>query len=216
MFKPRAFRGKKACVLGFGISGKECAKLLRRAGFEVFISEERKLSPLQKPAGVKWESGGHTDKVFDCAFVVKSPGMPSAHPLLKKLAARKIPVFSELEVALAYVPKSCKIFAITGTNGKTTTTALLSEILKQECKLEGRGRKVFTAGNIGVPLSALAAKISAGSFIVLETSSYQLEDSTYFKPNYAAILNITPDHVEHHGSLKKYCAAIFIIIAAGI
>lgn len=207
MFNLKKFKNKKACVLGLGKSGRECAKLLKRQGFEVFISEG---SPRPIPIeleGIECETGGHTNKVLDCDFIVKSPGISCNIPIIKKIKAKKIPLFSEIEIACAFLPKTCKLFAITGTNGKTTTTMMLGEILKAHAVNENKGRKVYILGNIGTPISSISDKVEDGSFIVLEVSSYQLESSTYFKPDVAAVLNITPDHLEHHGSLKKYVQA---------
>jgi len=201
--------GKKACVIGMGKSGIAAANLLARKNFRVLISDAQKAAPgrnrLHKKVEV--ETGKHSDKVFDCDFIVKSPGVLPASSVMQKAVKEKIPVYSEMEVALSYLPKGCKVIAITGTNGKTTTVSLLSEILKQHCRDRKNGKRVFTAGNIGVPLADSIGKIKSGDYIVLEVSSYQLEDSTYFKPNAGAVLNITPDHIEHHGSFEKYIAA---------
>jgi UDP-N-acetylmuramoylalanine--D-glutamate ligase len=207
MFKVEDFKGKKAGILGFGRSGRECAELLKRNGFQVFISEEKTLPVSSKIKGVPMESGGHTDRVLECDFIIKSPGISAYNPIIKKIKKRGIKIFSELEVAAAFLPKDRKIFAITGTNGKTTSTEMLGQILKMHCKDEKKKRKVFVVGNIGAPLSAVADKVPSGSLIVLEVSSYQLEDSGYFKPDYAAILNITPDHLVHHGGFDRYLSA---------
>ncbi|WP_424245622.1 UDP-N-acetylmuramoylalanine--D-glutamate ligase [Elusimicrobium posterum] len=209
MFKGSNFRGKRACVLGGGKSGMAAAELLSKKGFKVLISEEKeiKISALDLPKNTTAETGGHTDKIWECGFIVKSPGiMPSNH-ILKEAKKRGVPVFSETEVSVSYLPASCKIFAITGTNGKTTTTLLLTEILKTFVEKENKGRRVFTVGNIGDPLANYIGEIKPKDLIVMEVSSYQLEDSTYFKPYAAALLNITPDHLDHHGSLKKYIEA---------
>ncbi len=207
MFSPQKFKGKKACVLGMGKSGISCARLLKRQGFEVLISDSRAIPQPTGLEGIEIETGGHSQAVFDCDFIIKSPGIIPRHPILNKLRKLKKPIFSELETACAFVPKSCKIFAITGTNGKTTTTVMLSEIMNAHCLNEKKGQKVYTVGNIGKPFSSVADSIEEGSIIVIEVSSYQLEDSTYFKPYVSALLNITPDHEEHHGSLKKYIEA---------
>lgn len=216
MFKASELKGKKACVLGIGKSGLAAAQLLSKKGFKVFISENSdvNISALDLPKNAQVETGGHTDKVFDCGFAVKSPGIPSGAKILKELKKRNIPVFSEVEVSLSFLPKSCKVFAITGTNGKTTTTLLLSEILKTFCYDEGKGRNVFTVGNIGDPLAMYIDQIKAKDLIVMEVSSYQLEDSTFIKPYAATILNITPDHLDHHGSFNKYIKAKSKIFSA--
>ena len=208
MFKPHLFEHKKIGVLGSGRSGRAAAALLAAKGFEVLISEENTLAQLpQLPQGVEIETGGHSEKLFACACFIKSPGIFPKHPVLKKAKELKIPVFSELEVALAFLPKKVSVFAVTGTNGKTTTTTLLGEILKQRAQREGQNRKVFVCGNIGTPVSECVNQIKSGDDLVIEVSSYQLEDSTFFRPHIACLLNITPDHLDHHGGMKKYIKA---------
>ncbi len=207
MFSVKKYKNKKVCVLGMGKSGVACAHLLRAKGFKVLLSENSAQPVAEGLKGVEVETGGHTDKVLACGFVVKSPGIEPHTPILKKIKELKIPIFSEIEIARAFAPKDCKIFAVSGTNGKTTTTVMLSEIMKAHCTLERKGRKVYTVGNIGQPFSSVAAKVKSGGIVVMEVSSYQLEDSSYFKPFCGCILNITPDHLEHHGSLQKYIAA---------
>ena len=210
MFKKKKFTGQKACVLGFGRSGRAIAELLYAHGFDVLISEQAVFPnadsvPLSK--GIEVELGGHTDKVFECGFWVKSPGVLPFSPVLAAGKKHKIPVFSELEVALSFMPKNIRIFAVTGTNGKTTTTTLLGEVLKEDALSRGKGRRVYVCGNIGNPVSKIASSVKQGDDLVIEVSSYQLEDSTYFRPNYACILNVTPDHLDHHGGMKNYIKA---------
>lgn len=210
MFKPEKFAGKKACVLGLGRSGRQAAALLRRHGFAVLISEEhpmQNVAALGLPEGVEVETGGHTDKVYECAFIIKSPGIFPNSPVLKQARKRKIPVFSELEAALAFAPKGVTVLAVSGTNGKTTTTTLLGEILKEYCARCAPKRKVFVTGNIGAPVSASADLLKPKDYLVIEVSSYQLEDSTFFRPKAACLLNITPDHLDHHGGMDNYVKA---------
>jgi len=208
MFKPEKFIGTTACVLGAGKSGREAAKLLANHGFSVLISEENKLSRVPELApGISLEIGAHSSRVFACGFIIKSPGIFPRHPVLQEARKRKIPIFSELEVAIAFMPKDISVLAISGTNGKTTTTALLGEIMKEHCVRRYPKRRTFVAGNIGAPVSAVADQIRSKDFLVLETSSYQLEDSSYFRPKVAGLLNITPDHLDHHGSMEKYIHA---------
>ncbi|MDR0291349.1 MAG: UDP-N-acetylmuramoyl-L-alanine--D-glutamate ligase [Elusimicrobium sp.] len=209
MFKASDFKGKKACVLGLGKSGVAAAKLLAKKGFKVLVSEAKNADAGKFNLGknVEIETNGHTDKIFDCAFIVKSPGMPGHAPVLLKAKRKGIKIFSETEVAVSFIPKSAKIIAITGTNGKTTTTMLTAAVFRQHCKDKKNGKKVFMAGNVGDPLSNYADKIKSGDYVVAELSSYQLEDSIFFKPRAAAVLNITPDHIDHHGSFERYMAA---------
>jgi len=209
-FDIRNYEGKTACVLGCGKSGSESARLLAARGMRVLVSEEKKRAELKYAPEfshplIEAEFGGHTDRIFSCAFAVKSPGLFPQAAALRKLRASKIPVFSEMEVALSFLPE-CEIFAVTGTNGKTTATALVDGILKEEVRLRGRGA-AYAGGNIGVPLSALAGKVKRGDFVTLEVSSYQLEDSAFLRPDSACVLNVTPDHLDHHGGMENYIAA---------
>lgn len=210
MFKPEKFKGKKACILGLGRSGRQAAALLCRHGFDVLISEEHEMAHLQTlglPAQAEVETGGHSEKVFACGFIVKSPGIFPKSAVLKEARKRKIPVFSELEVALAFAPKGICVLAVSGTNGKTTTTSLLGEILKEYCARLAPKRRVFVTGNIGAPVSAAVDQMKPKDFLVIEVSSYQLEDSTFFRPKVACLLNITPDHLDHHGGMANYIKA---------
>jgi len=191
-----------------GKSGQSVARLLSKKGFKVIGSDSRPRGDLKKvlkglPAEVKWEGGGHSDRLLACSFVVKSPGIKPDLPILKKLADKKIPVYSELEIALAFA-KAKGIVAITGTNGKSTTTALTLEIFKAGLP---KGRKAILGGNIGIPISTSAPAAKATDVLIIECSSYQLEDSAHFEPRASAILNITADHLDHHGSMEAYLAA---------
>lgn len=204
-FDPKAFRRKRACVLGLGRSGIAAARLLARKGFAIFVSDQRPRAELKKaaaglPRGALWEGGGHGERVLRCGFAVKSPGMPSGAPVLARLREAGVPVFSELEVALAFCPP-VELVAVTGTNGKTTTTELAAAAFR------AARRRVHVGGNTGTPLSALVSGVRRGDTLVLEVSSYQLEDSRWFAPDAAALLNVTPDHVDHHGSMDAYIAA---------
>ena len=207
-FDPRSFRRKFAGVLGLGRSGQSVARLLAKKGFKVLASDSRPRSELKKalkglPSKVKWEGGSHSDRLLACSFVVKSPGLKPDLSILKKLAEKGVPVYSELEIALAF-SKAKGVVAITGTNGKSTTTALAYEIFKAGLP---KSRKAVLGGNIGIPISTVAPAAKAADVLVIECSSYQLEDSAHFEPRAAAILNITADHLDHHGSMDAYLAA---------
>lgn len=207
-FDPRMYRQKLAGVLGLGRSGQAVARLLAKKGFRVLGSDARPRAELKKalkgfPAGAKWEGGGHSDRLLKCAFVVKSPGLKPDLAILQKLREKGVPVYSELEIALAF-SKAKGVVAITGTNGKSTTTQLTWEIFKAGLP---RGRKAILGGNIGVPISASAPAAHASDALIIEASSYQLEDSAHFEPRAAAVLNITADHLDHHGSMAAYVAA---------
>lgn len=208
MFNVEKVKGKKVCVLGFGRSGRAVAALLAHRGFQVLISESSTINhgpSYQLPPSIEIEGGGHTDKIFDCDFWIKSPGLSPRKPELLEAKKRGIPVFSELEVAIGCMPKGVRIFAVTGTNGKTTTTSLLGQILQLDA--QNKKRNVFVCGNIGNPVSNFADRVKTGDDVVIEVSSYQLEDSTYFRPHIACLLNITPDHLDHHNGMKNYIKA---------
>ena len=199
MFNLSDFAGKKACVLGGGKSGKAVAELLAAHGMQVLISDGNPAASVSPSASIELETG--------CGFIVKSPGVFPHSEILQQAAQRQIPVFSELEVALSFLPENVQILAVTGTNGKTTTTTLLGEILKAQIAREKSACRVLVCGNIGNPVSACVSQAQAGVNLVIEVSSYQLEDSTYFHPHIAGLLNITPDHLDHHGGMKIYIAA---------
>jgi len=196
---------KKVSVLGIGKTGVSVANLLFELGYDVFVSE---ILPLEKvknniqslKSGIKYETGIHSDKVLDADLIVKSPGIPKNIPVLVEARKRKIEILSELEVAFNYISPKL-IIAITGTNGKTTVTTLTGEIFKNA------GFDTIVAGNIGTPLSDFVKKITKESIVVLEVSSYQLENIKKFKPDISCILNITSDHLEHHSTMDEYIKA---------
>ncbi|MFA5140940.1 MAG: UDP-N-acetylmuramoyl-L-alanine--D-glutamate ligase [Elusimicrobiota bacterium] len=204
-FDPKAFKRKHAVVLGLGRSGEAAAKLLLKKGFRVFGSDSRPRKELRRLASrlgkrFAFEGGGHSDRILRAAFAVKSPGMHPDSPALAKLRAAGIPVFSEMEVALAFLPE-VELVAVTGTNGKTTTAALTAAVF------QAARRRTHLLGNVGTPLAASASRIRKGDTVVLEVSSYQLEDSVFFRPDSSVILNITSDHLEHHKTMQSYIAA---------
>ncbi len=207
MFNLADFKGKKVSVLGGGKSGQAVAQLLALHGCEVLISDEGMVQLAVPSARITVENGGHTEQVFLADFIVKSPGIFPKSAVLFKARELRVPVFSELEVALSFLPKNVRVLAVTGTNGKTTTTALLGEILKQKLTRENSTRKVWVCGNIGNPVSTCIPHVQEGDELVIEVSSYQLEDSTYFHPQIVGLLNVTPDHLDHHGGMKNYIAA---------
>ncbi|MCL2484709.1 MAG: UDP-N-acetylmuramoyl-L-alanine--D-glutamate ligase [Endomicrobia bacterium] len=192
---------KKIGVLGLGKSGVAAANLAVKLGYDVFASDsgkKREIAGLNKK--VKTEFGGHTDKILDSGIIIKSPGIHSDIPILKKAKKRKIKVISELEFSLNN-SKYKKIIAITGTNGKTTVTDLTSKIIKAAHK------DSIVAGNIGFPLADKSLKTTKNTYITMELSSYQLEDMPEFRPDISVLLNITPDHLEHHKTMAKYIKA---------
>ncbi len=199
------FRGKRALVIGLGKSGVAAARLLHQKKARVVVTDERPANELKEalsalPASLRVETGSHASfaKAYD--LIVVSPGVDWNLPFLVRARKKGVPVWPELELAWRCV-RPYQTAAVTGTNGKTTTTALLGEILRKT------GRPVVVGGNIGVPLSALARKISRRTFLVLEVSSYQLEGHQTFHPNVGAVLNVTPDHLGRHGTMRNYAAA---------
>ncbi len=195
--------GIKIAVLGLGKSGIACANLAVSKGYDVFASDSGKLrthKQMNLNKKVETEFGKHSKKVLDCDIIIKSPGLPNELEILEQARKNEIPILSELDFALNFA-KPKKIIAVTGTNGKTTTTTLIYEIIKKGYK------NTFVAGNIGFPISEVVTKLNSKSILVLELSSYQLEDSPYFRPNISISLNITPDHLKHHHTMTNYVKA---------
>ena len=190
---------RRFAVIGAGRSGLAAASLLHSAGASVFISEESSRR-VQAPPGVQVEVGGHTRSLLHADIIVRSPGVSNHLPILEEARRKGIALWSELELASRMIHPHL-IAAITGTNGKTTTTTLLGNIFKKA------NPKTVVGGNIGTPLAELVSQIDSKTDVVLEVSSYQLEDIHTFHPQIAVILNITPDHLEHHGTMKAYIEA---------
>ena len=206
-------KGKRVLVVGLGKSGLAAALFLRRHGAQVTVSDIRSAEALAKdiPAlleeGVNVEAGGHGLLTFRRQdLIVVSPGVPLDTPELAQVRSFGLPVIGELELAARFLKG--KILAITGSNGKTTTTTLVGEILK------AAGLPTLVAGNIGVPVIALAEESADETWSVLEVSSFQLETTVQFHPQIAVILNITPDHLDRHGTFENYAMAKERIFAA--
>jgi UDP-N-acetylmuramoylalanine--D-glutamate ligase len=199
------FKNKKISVIGLGKTGLSAAGLLVNLGADVFVSEIKsqnevsgEISRLDRRVG--YETGQHSGRLLDAELVIKSPGVKSDLPVLIECARKDIPVWSELELSSRLITPEILV-AITGTNGKTTTTTLVSNIFRKA------GFNVITAGNIDKPLSSFVSKIDKSTAVILEVSSYQLENIDLFKPHISCILNITPDHLEHHETMQKYIEA---------
>ncbi|MGB6690025.1 MAG: UDP-N-acetylmuramoyl-L-alanine--D-glutamate ligase [Terracidiphilus sp.] len=206
-------KGKKVLVVGLGKSGLAAALFLRRRGAQVTVSDVRSAEALAKdiPAlleeGIMVEAGGHGLLTFRRQdLIVVSPGVPLDTPELAQVKAFGLPVIGELELASRFLKG--KILAITGSNGKTTTTALVGAILEEA------GLRTLVGGNIGVPVVALIDESTDDTWSVLEVSSFQLESTEQFHPSIAVILNITPDHLDRHGSFENYALAKERIFAA--
>jgi UDP-N-acetylmuramoylalanine--D-glutamate ligase len=198
-------KGKKVLVVGLGKSGLAAALFLRRRGAQVTVSDVRSAEALAKeiPAlieeGIMVEAGGHGLLTFRRQdLIVVRPGVPLDTPELAQVKSFGLPVIGELELAARFLKG--KMIAVTGSNGKTTTTTLLGEILT------AAGLPTLVGGNIGVPVVALLDSSTDETWSVLEVSSFQLETTQQFHPSIAVILNITPDHLDRHGSFENYCA----------
>ncbi|MDB3870503.1 UDP-N-acetylmuramoyl-L-alanine--D-glutamate ligase [bacterium] len=199
---------KRIVVLGAGISGVGAAVLAKKKGFEVFVSDKGKITEDNKKVllnnEVDWEENNHTfDKILNADEVIKSPGIPDSVELIQNLKNAKIPLISEVEFAFRYT--KAKIAAITGSNGKTTTTLLLGHVLKNA------GYDVLVAGNVGVGF-ALSISERDYDYIVLELSSFQLDGIKNFRSDVAILLNITADHLDRYDyRLENYSASKFKI-----
>lgn len=194
---------KKVLILGLSKSGISAAKYLVGAGeYDVYLTESKsEVDKAQveelKSIGVKIEFGGHSDEFIKGSdFAVTSPGIPPRSEIFKKLNERNIPIISEVE--LAYRNTSTPFIAITGTNGKTTTTALVSHILEKDFKAP-------YCGNIGVPPTSLINE--KNDYLVCEISSYQAQMTVDFKPFISCWTNFTPDHIDWHEGLENYFKA---------
>lgn len=194
---------KKISIIGAARSGIAAAELALRKGAIPFISDsapEEKLSGnlnLIKELNIEFEVGCHSKKIYDSELMIISPGVPTNSEIIQKAKAKNIQVISEIEFASMFC--SGKMIAITGTNGKTTTTSLVSHLLTTA------GIKNYVAGNIGNAFSKIADNIGSDGFAVLEVSSFQLDLIEKFKPFISAILNITPDHLNRYdNSVTKY------------
>lgn len=201
-------KGKKVLVVGLGVSGFAAALFLRRRGAQVTVSDLRSAEALAKhipallDAGVNVEAGGHGHATFRRQdLIVLSPGVAPNTPEMDEARTFHIPIIGEVELAARFLKTS--ILCITGSNGKTTTTALTGEILK------AGGLTTLVGGNIGLPAIELVdmPENQPSSWSVLELSSFQLESVDTFHPKIAVLLNLTPDHLDRHGSFENYAAA---------
>ncbi len=199
-------KNKRVLVVGLGRSGVAAAFFLQEHGARVTVSDSKTQAQLQGeiPAlldrGISVETGRHGERTFrDQDLIVVSPGIPADQPQLQQARLRGIPVIGEVELAFRFLKG--RVVAITGSNGKTTTTTLTGEIFARS------GKKTLVGGNIGTPVISLAAQSSPDSLVVLEISSFQLETVEQFRPWVAAILNITPDHLDRHRTLQVYVDA---------
>ena len=196
-------------VLGGGESGVGAAVLAKVKGFDVFLSDKGKIEDRYVKMLEQWEipfeQGGHTeDLILNASEVIKSPGIPSTMPLVKKIEAAGIGIVSEIEFAGRY--DNAKKICVTGSNGKTTTTSLIYYLLQEA------GLNVGLGGNIGKSY-ALQVATEHFDYYVLEISSFQLDNCYEFRPDIAVITNITPDHLDRYGyNMENYVRAKFRIV----
>ncbi len=203
-------RGKEILVIGLARSGMAAINLLLEKGAASVVAVDRKqfddlrdeIAVLKRSSRVKIVTGHHSPELAttSLAMIVKSPGVPPTLEIFSKALELKIPIISEIELAYAFI--RAPIIGVTGTNGKTTTTALITAMLKQ-----AKINPVVSAGNIGNPLCEVVGKVDAQGMIVAELSSFQLLDIDSFRPAVAVFLNFAEDHIDYHGSVEDYFQA---------
>ena len=199
--RQREVEGKRVAVVGAARSGLAVAELLCTAGADVFVTDSKEIDEKDRARlediRVPYEQGGHSDRVFEVDMVVVSPGVPSTAPIVRGTFDRGLPVYSEIEAASWF----CRgpIVAITGSNGKTTTTALAGHLFRSA------GRRVHVGGNIGNAFSTFVMETRPDDVVVLEVSSFQLDHIDAFRPSVSVLLNITPDHLDRYDhDFEKY------------
>lgn len=202
------FNGKKILILGLARSGYEAAKILVDHGNQIILNDSKKEEQLDNDKiqyltdlGVTVVLGEHPDDLFDDSFdfLIKNPGVPVNHKYVLKANELGIEVINEVELAYRLLPDDVSIIAITGTNGKTTTTTLTYDIMKK-----AYGEKVFLAGNIGYPLCSILNDIKSGDILVMEISCQQLANLSQFHPNIAVITNLSPAHIDFFNDYDSY------------
>ncbi|MBV9669350.1 MAG: UDP-N-acetylmuramoyl-L-alanine--D-glutamate ligase, partial [Acidobacteriales bacterium] len=198
--------GKRVLVVGLGKSGVSSALFLAKRGARVTVSDARPEEQLRGAlpalldAGVAIETGGHGERTFRMQdLIVVSPGVPANQAQLAQARQMGVPIIGEIELAARFLRG--QIIAITGSNGKTTTTSLIGRLV------ERAGLAVQVGGNIGTPVTGLLESSRDDGWNVLEVSSFQLETIDRFRAHIGAVLNVTPDHLDRHGSMENYVAA---------
>jgi UDP-N-acetylmuramoylalanine--D-glutamate ligase len=210
VIREQILRGEVA-VIGLGRSGQSVSTLLRRAGARVYASDaaDCDAGTITKLAaiGVDAKGGGHDlDRIAAAVVVVVSPGVPPDAPPLVRARHANVPIVSEVEVALAFLGAT-KFIAVTGTNGKSTVTALAAHLLR------ALGHTAIAAGNIGTPLSEVALTVPPPAWIALELSSFQLHDTPSVAPVVGVLTNLEPDHLDRYVSLEDYYADKMLLFA---
>ncbi len=202
-------KNRKIGIVGMARSGLAAAMLADEFGGKPFISDAKDAGTLASEVerldalDIPHETGGHTDKLLGCDYLVVSPGVPVEADILVKARHGGIPIFSEIEFA-SWACRG-KIVAVTGSNGKTTTTTLLGEIFSTG------GFDAFVGGNIGLPFSEIALKVPKDGVAIVEVSNFQLQTIADFTPDTALLLNLTPDHLDRHGTFEEYKRAKYRI-----
>ncbi len=202
-------KNRKVGIIGMARSGVAAALLILEQGGTPFVSDNRNANDLADQLQIldknkiAYETGGHTNKLLQSDFIILSPGVPATIEIVQKIKSEGIPIFSEIELASWFCKG--KIIAITGSNGKTTTTTLIGEIFKNA------GLKVEVCGNIGRPFAEAVSHISEDGYAVVELSSFQLEHIEEFAPHVAMILNLTPDHLDRYDGFDSYKRAKYQI-----
>lgn len=198
-------KGKKITILGAARSGLAAAKMLKDAGAYVFVSDsasiEKKRAEAEElnAASIQFEFGRHSDRAYQADFVVLSPGIPVRSASVQKFVKNGLALYSEIEVAAWFC--SSPVIAVTGSNGKTTTTTLIGEMLHQKYP------QAIVAGNIGQPFSAYVQNSRPDSWAVVEVSSFQLETIDRFHPRQAVVLNFAPNHLDRYDGYEDYLRA---------
>lgn len=200
------FENIKVLVLGLAKSGESAARLLQKLGAIVTVNdgkpfEENPAAQSLLEEGIKVVTGGHPLELLDedFAYMVKNPGIPYSNPMVEKALEKGIPVLTEVE--LAYLISDAAIIGITGSNGKTTTTTMIADVLN------AAGQNGLLSGNIGFPASQVAQTASSSDLLVMELSSFQLMGVEAFHPTISVITNLMPTHIDYHGSFEDYVAA---------
>jgi len=203
-----------ATVVGGARSGRAVARLLADAGASVFLTEHgpptKGIEGMLKEIGAAYEFGGHTPRALEADFVVVSPGVPTQANIVQQFRRAGLPVYSEIEAASWFC--EAPIVAITGTNGKTTTTSLTGHLFRTA--FAETGREVIVAGNIGYPFSDYVRDARPQDVVVLEVSSFQLDHVDAFRPRVSVLLNVTPDHLDRYDhDFNAYAQSKFRIFA---
>lgn len=202
-------KNKKVTVLGAARSGVAVAILLKKLEAVPFVSDsaaaESKPEAVKRlsEAEIEYEFGGHSERITNADFVVLSPGIPVKSEIVQSVVHRKLPLFSEIEVASWFCRSP--LIAVTGSNGKTTTTTLIGEMLRQKYP------RAIVAGNIGSPFSEYVLKSEKESWAVVEVSSFQLETIRHFHPDQALVLNFAPNHLNRYDSYESYLESKWLV-----